>query len=38
MGVLTDDMRRLVEAELGFIATVCPDGTRNLSPKGTTAV
>jgi predicted pyridoxine 5'-phosphate oxidase superfamily flavin-nucleotide-binding protein len=38
MGVLTDDMRRLVDAELGFIATVCPDGTPNLSPKGTTAV
>jgi len=38
MGILTDDMRRLVEAELGFIATVCPDGTPNLSPKGTTAV
>ncbi len=38
MGVLTDDMRRMVEAELGFIATVCPDGTPNLSPKGTTAV
>jgi predicted pyridoxine 5'-phosphate oxidase superfamily flavin-nucleotide-binding protein len=38
MRVLTDDMRRLVEAELGFIATVCPDGTPNLSPKGTTAV
>jgi predicted pyridoxine 5'-phosphate oxidase superfamily flavin-nucleotide-binding protein len=31
-------MRRMVEAELGFIATVCPDGTPNLSPKGTTAV
>jgi uncharacterized protein len=31
-------MRRIVEAELGFIATVCPDGTPNLSPKGTTAV
>src|SRR5947199_3271130 len=31
-------MRRVVEAELGFIATVCPDGTPNLSPKGTTAV
>ena len=38
MGILTDDMRRLVDAELGFIATVCPDGTPNLSPKGTTAV
>jgi predicted pyridoxine 5'-phosphate oxidase superfamily flavin-nucleotide-binding protein len=38
MGMLTEDMRRVVEAELGFIATVCPDGTPNLSPKGTTAV
>ncbi|WP_205573220.1 pyridoxamine 5'-phosphate oxidase family protein [Flavisolibacter nicotianae] len=24
------------QARLGFIATVCPDGTPNLSPKGTT--
>ena len=31
-------MRHVVEAELGYIATVCPDGTPNLSPKGTTAV
>jgi predicted pyridoxine 5'-phosphate oxidase superfamily flavin-nucleotide-binding protein len=38
METLTDDMRRLVEAELGFVATVCPDGTPNLSPKGTIAV
>ena len=39
MGVLTDDMRRVVEEQqLGFVATVCPDGTPNLSPKGTTAV
>lgn len=38
MGILTEDMRRVVEAELGFVATVCPDGTPNLSPKGTTAV
>lgn len=38
MGILTEDMRRVVEAELGFIATVCPDGTPNVSPKGTTAV
>ena len=39
MGVLTDDMKRLVEEQqLGFIATVCADGTPNLSPKGTTAV
>jgi predicted pyridoxine 5'-phosphate oxidase superfamily flavin-nucleotide-binding protein len=38
MGILTEDMQRVVEAELGFIATVCADGTPNLSPKGTTAV
>ncbi len=39
MGVLTADMKRVVsEQRLGFIATVCPDGTPNLSPKGTTAV
>lgn len=39
MGILTDDMKRVVrEQRLGFIATVCPDGTPNLSPKGTTAV
>jgi predicted pyridoxine 5'-phosphate oxidase superfamily flavin-nucleotide-binding protein len=36
---LTDDMRRVVEEQqLGFHATVCDDGTPNLSPKGTTAV
>jgi predicted pyridoxine 5'-phosphate oxidase superfamily flavin-nucleotide-binding protein len=36
---LTEDMRRLVlEQKLGFAATVCPDGTPNLSPKGTTTV
>jgi predicted pyridoxine 5'-phosphate oxidase superfamily flavin-nucleotide-binding protein len=39
MGILTLDMRRVVEEQrLGFVATVCPDGTPNLSPKGTTAV
>jgi uncharacterized protein len=38
MAILTDDMRKVVEQELGFIATVCHDGTPNLSPKGTTAV
>jgi predicted pyridoxine 5'-phosphate oxidase superfamily flavin-nucleotide-binding protein len=39
MGILSDDMKRLVrEQRLGYIATVCPDGTPNLSPKGTTAV
>jgi uncharacterized protein len=36
---LHEDMQRMVSAQrLGFIATVCPDGTANLSPKGTTAV
>lgn len=39
MGMLTEDMQRVVnEQRLGFIATVCPDGTPNLSPKGTTTV
>ena len=39
MGILTEDMKRVVnEQRLGFVATVCPDGTPNLSPKGTTAV
>ena len=36
---LTDDMKRLVrEQKLGFVATVSPDGTPNLSPKGTVTV
>jgi predicted pyridoxine 5'-phosphate oxidase superfamily flavin-nucleotide-binding protein len=39
VGILTEDMHRIVaEQRLGFVATVCPDGTPNLSPKGTTAV
>jgi uncharacterized protein len=37
--VLTEDMKRVVtEQRLGFVATVCPDGTPGLSPKGTTTV
>lgn len=37
--MLTEEMRRLVHTErLGFVATVCADGTPNLSPKGTTDV
>jgi len=37
--ILTDDMKLVVGQQgLGFVATVCPDGTPNLSPKGTTAV
>src|SRR5579864_1462884 len=36
---LTTDMKRVVnEQRLAFVATVCPDGTANLSPKGTIAV
>jgi uncharacterized protein len=32
-------MKKVVlEQRLGFVATVCPDGTPNLSPKGTTTV
>lgn len=36
---MNEDMRRLVEEQrLGYVATVGPDGSPNLSPKGTTAV
>jgi uncharacterized protein len=39
MGILTEDMKRLVdEQQLGFHATVCPDGSPNLSPRGSTRV
>jgi predicted pyridoxine 5'-phosphate oxidase superfamily flavin-nucleotide-binding protein len=39
VGVLTDDMKRVVRQQrLAFVATVCPDNTPNLSPKGTIAV
>ncbi len=39
MAVLTPEMKLLVEVQrLAFVATVCPDGTPNLSPKGTTTV
>jgi uncharacterized protein len=39
MAILTEDMKRLVrEQRLGFYATVCEDGSPNLSPKGTTYV
>jgi uncharacterized protein len=37
--VLDEDMQRVVdEQRLGYVASVCPDGTPNLSPKGTLAV
>ena len=39
MGILTDAMKHaLTEERLIFVATVCPDGTPNLSPKGTVMV
>jgi predicted pyridoxine 5'-phosphate oxidase superfamily flavin-nucleotide-binding protein len=39
MGILTAEIKDFVKRnKLGFIATVCPDGTPNLSPKGTTTV
>jgi len=37
--MLTQDMKRVIaEQRLGFVATVAPDGTPNVSPKGTFAV
>jgi predicted pyridoxine 5'-phosphate oxidase superfamily flavin-nucleotide-binding protein len=37
--MLDQDMQRLVgEQRLGYVASVSPDGTPNLSPKGTLAV
>ena len=39
MGILTDDMKRVVRQQrMGFMATVCPDGSPNLSPKGTATI
>jgi predicted pyridoxine 5'-phosphate oxidase superfamily flavin-nucleotide-binding protein len=39
MAVLTEQMKELVDRQrLGFVATVCADGTPNLSPKGTLRV
>src|SRR6186997_1236512 len=39
MGILTQEIKEFVkQTKLGFVATVCPDGTPNLSPKGTTSV
>ncbi|MBV6755886.1 pyridoxamine 5'-phosphate oxidase family protein [Rhodococcus opacus] len=39
MNIITDDMRDIVaRAMLSFAATVCPDGTPNLSPKGSVRV
>jgi predicted pyridoxine 5'-phosphate oxidase superfamily flavin-nucleotide-binding protein len=34
--MLTPDMKRIIgEQRLGFVATAAPDGTPNVSPKGT---
>ena len=39
MGLITDDMRRVIEStRLAFVATVNEDGTPNLSPKSSLAV
>jgi uncharacterized protein len=39
MAILTPHMKRVVrEQRLGYVATVCPDHTPNVSPKGTTTV
>ena len=39
MGILTDDMKRVGQQQrMGFMATVCPDGSPNLSPKGTATI
>jgi predicted pyridoxine 5'-phosphate oxidase superfamily flavin-nucleotide-binding protein len=39
MGVLANEIKDFVrQQKLGFIATVCPDGSPNLSPKGTVTV
>ncbi|HVS97037.1 MAG TPA: pyridoxamine 5'-phosphate oxidase family protein [Puia sp.] len=35
--MITSDIKAFVNrTKLGFVATVCPDGSPNLSPKGTT--
>jgi predicted pyridoxine 5'-phosphate oxidase superfamily flavin-nucleotide-binding protein len=39
MVILTQEIKDFIErVKLSFVATVCPDGTPNLSPKGTTTV
>jgi len=37
--IITEEIKSFIRKQkLGFVATVCPDGTPNLSPKGTTTV
>ena len=39
MGLLTNEIKSLIEQQkLGYVATVSPDNTPNLSPKGTISV
>ena len=39
MGLITNEMKELIEKQkLGYVATVSPDNTPNLSPKGTLTV
>jgi len=39
VGLISDEMKQLVSRQrLGFLATVCSDGSPNLSPKGQTFV
>lgn len=39
MGILTPEIQEFVRTQkLGFVATVCPDGSPNLSSKGTTTI
>jgi len=39
MGILTDDMKRTVRGQrLGYVASISPDGSPNLSPKGSLTV
>lgn len=39
MAILTEKVQNFVRIQrLGYVATVCPDGTPNLSPKGTLTV
>ena len=39
MGILTREVKDFIKQnKLGFVATVCADGSPNLSPKGTTTV
>lgn len=37
-GLIAEARRVVNEQRLAFVATVCPDGTPNVSPKGTIAV